>query len=112
MVWQVPGAPGSPCTQHISPPPQSPSLVQSQPGPMHPGDWLATQVPVTSLVPVQTSPASQGSYKGQLARHPGSRYSRQSQPSPVQLGDWLVQVPPMQTLVPQHQASSAQLLPA
>ena len=37
------------------------------------GDWLETQVPVTSLVPVQTSPGSQGSYKGQLARHPGSR---------------------------------------
>ena len=66
-----------------------------------------------SLVPVQTSPGSHGSYSGQLARHSGSRYHTQVQPShvhavplpPLELlpsANW--QTPPAQTREPQHWA--------
>ena len=73
---------------------------------------------MVSLVPVQTSHGSHGSYNGQLARHSGSRYSTQVQPSHVHamplplpplpppleppLENW--QTPPAQTREPQHWA--------
>jgi hypothetical protein len=74
---------------------------------------------MSSLVPVQTSPAAQGSYNGQLARHSGSRYSTQVQPSHVHAvplptlellfaplsRNW--QTPPAQTREPQHWAPEA-----
>jgi hypothetical protein len=70
---------------------------------------------MSSLVPVQRSPGSHGSYNGQLAMHAGSRYNTQVQPSHVHAvplppleppaRNW--QTPPAQTREPQHWAPEA-----
>ena len=80
----------------------------------------SVQTPVTSLVPVQTSPGPHGSDNGQLARHVGSRYSTQGQPCHVQavplpplepsVGNW--HTPPAQTREPQHWAPELQSEPS
>ena len=67
---------------------------------------------MSSLVPVQTSPGSHGSYNGQLARHAGSRYSTQVHPSQVHATPLPAlepppgnrQTPSAQTREPQHWA--------